>query len=404
MKACLTGRLAVAVALVAAAAGAADLLLLDYFGPFIVLPYSLGTFAGVGLIIALRRPRHPIGWLLLAAGAGFALNYTSRAYAWRALVDAPGTLPWGEVALWLATAGAPLGSAAFGIAAFLFPTGRLLSRRWAPVLVAGIALAVAQTAAWAFAPRPIKLPYALSAPPSPEGFDLLPTIPNPASISGPAGDVLAALLPAINATVAPLFLLLLLAIVLRFVRSSGIERLQLKWFVYAASLTIGFLMVAATSRGTLSGVAFVLSQVLLGLVPVAIGVAIFRYRLYDIDALINRTLVYGALTATLAAAYVGAIALFQVALRPFTEQSQLAVAASTLIVAALFQPLRTGIQRAVDRRFYRRKYDAAKTLETFGARLRSEVDLEALKADVVAAARETVQPCHASLWLREVGR
>jgi hypothetical protein len=139
----------------------------------------------------------------------------------------------------------------------------------------------------------------------------------------------------------------------------------------------------------------------IGLVPVAIGIAILRYHLYDIDQLINRTLVYGALTAILGAAYVGAIGVLQVILDPFTRESQLAVAASTVIVAALFQPLRAGIQRAVDRRFYRRKYDAAKTLETFGSRLRSQVDLESISAEVVGAARATVQPRQASLWLAE---
>lgn len=137
-----------------------------------------------------------------------------------------------------------------------------------------------------------------------------------------------------------------------------------------------------------------------GLLPVAIGIAVLRYRLYDIDLLINRTLVYGALTAILAAAYVGAIAVLQVVLQPFTQGSQLAVAASTLVVAALFQPLRARTQRAVDRRFYRQRYDAAKTLETLGARLRSQVDLETLRAEVVALALETVQPRQASLWLR----
>jgi hypothetical protein len=356
------------------------------------------------LILALRRPRHPIGWLFLAAGAFFALGLTSHAYAWRALVDAPGTLPGGELALLLSKFPGPLSLAALSVATLVFPTGRPPSRRWVAVLVAALPLIAARTIAQALASTPIPLPYALSGP-APDRLDLLPTIPNPTAIGGPIGEGLAALIPIIDLAAAPVVLACGLGLVVRFVRSSGIERVQLKWFVYATSLWIAFVTVAGTLHsGTLAGIAWVISVVFEGLIAVSVGIAILRYRLYDIDLLINRTLVYGALTATLAAAYVGAIGLFHVALQSFTEQSQLAVAASTLLVAALFQPLRARIQRVVDRRFYRSKYDAAKTLETFGARLRSQVDLETLRAEVVAAARETVQPRQASLWLREVGR
>ncbi len=213
----------------------------------------------------------------------------------------------------------------------------------------------------------------------------------------------------------PLFALAAISLVVRFRRSRGAERQQLKWIAATVPIIVAlvggtYLVGALIGAGPVSDdpenvggpvlllvAAGVLSP---GLLPVAIGLAILRYRLYDIDVVIRRTLVYGALTAILAAAYVGTIALFQLGLSSFTARNQLAVAASTLLVAALFQPLRAAIQRAVDRRFYRRKYDAAKTLETFGARLRSQVDIESLRAEVVAAARETVQPRQASLWLR----
>jgi hypothetical protein len=396
--------LAVAVAVVAAAAYAADLLFLDYFGAFLVLTYALATFAGVGLIVALRRPRHPIGWLLLAAGACFSLGTTARAYAWRALVDAPGTLPGGELALWLATSIAPPGAAAFFIAAFLFPTGRLLSRRWVPLLVAGVALAAAQTMAWTFGPRPIRLPYALKTPPS-GGLDTLPAIPNPAGISGPAGDLLTALLPAIDAAVGPLILLTLLAIVVRFVRSSGIERLQLKWFVYAVSLSIAFALGAGPHvPRPFSDLAWVLSEVFRALVPVAVGIAILRYRLYDIDVLINRTVVYGTTTAAIGAAFFLGLLGLQPLLRPLTLGSEPVIAASTLVSFALFQPIRRRVQEAVDRRFDRSRYDAARTLDAFANLLRDEVDLDALRADLLGAVRQTMTPAHTSLWLRERAR
>ena len=191
-----------------------------------------------------------------------------------------------------------------------------------------------------------------------------------------------------------------LAPVWRYRHGTPVERQQVKWFATATVVTVGaFVLTLAPSE--LTTAAYYLAFLSFASIPIAIAIAILRHRLYDVDLLINRTLVYGVLTVSLAAAYIGAIALFRVALSSVTGESQLAVAASTLLVAALFQPLRARIQRAVDRRFYRRKYDAAKTLETLGARLRSEVDLATLGATVVGAARETVQPRQVWLWLRE---
>ena len=178
----------------------------------------------------------------------------------------------------------------------------------------------------------------------------------------------------------------IVSLILRFYRSQGEERLQLKWFAYAAAAAFAETLVWTVAP--------------LGL-PISAGIAILRYRLYEIDLLINRTLVYGALTATLVALYFGAVVLLQKVFVALTgEKSTLAVVASTLVIAALFNPLRRRIQGFIDRRFYRKKYDAAKTLEAFSAKLRDETDLDALSGDLVGVVRETMQPSHVSLWLR----
>ncbi len=189
----------------------------------------------------------------------------------------------------------------------------------------------------------------------------------------------------------------LAAVMVRFYRSQGIERQQMKWFVYAAA---PLLIVPAADYlpGIVGGVAF--GVVLIGM-PAAIGIAVLRYRLYDIDVIVNRALVYGSLTALLAAAYVGSVISLQSVVRTLTgQESTLAVVASTLLIAALFNPLRRWMQGFVDRRFYRSKYDAAKTLAAFNARLRDETNLGTLSSDVVSVVRETMQPAHVSLWLR----
>ena len=187
------------------------------------------------------------------------------------------------------------------------------------------------------------------------------------------------------------------SVVVRFRRSRGIERQQMKWFVYAVAPVL-VMPIEDYLPGIISSVA--LGAVLIGL-PAAIGVAVLRYRLYDIDVLINRTLVYGSLTALLVTVYVGSIVVLQAVFRSLTGQdSQLTIVASTLAIAALFNPLHRRIQAFVDRRFYRRKYDAEKTVAAFSARLRDETDLAELNEELLAVVMETMQPAHVSLWLR----
>jgi len=190
-------------------------------------------------------------------------------------------------------------------------------------------------------------------------------------------------------------------------RAVGVERQQLKWFAYAAAgFAIGIVFISITiAIDTPRWFEWAAQAIFIAVSPavaISIGIAILRYRLYDIDVIINRTLVYGTLTATLAAIYFSSVVLLQTAFRALTgEGSQLIVVASTLAIATLFNPLRHRIQDGIDRRFYRSKYDAAKTLETFSARLRDETDLDTLNDDLIYVIRETMQPEHVSLWLRE---
>ena len=264
---------------------------------------------------------------------------------------------------------------AYALVFALFPTGRLLSRHWRWILVV--------------------LPLALAT--GIPGQGLTTTNPeNPLKVDSPIIDLL------LNVSLSLQLLGLtgaIVSLVIRFRRSVGLERLQLKQLVFAASfiLPVGALAVLFWYDSYL--VRVLLGVALLAL-PVAAGLAILRYRLYDIDVVINRTLVYGLLTATLATVYLGSVLLLQLVLSAFTEGSGLAVAASTLAVAALFRPVRARIQSIVDRRFFRAKYDAAQTLSTFGSHLRDQVDLADIGTDLLTVVGKTVQPSHASLWLR----
>ncbi|MDQ3642709.1 MAG: hypothetical protein M3450_14885, partial [Actinomycetota bacterium] len=264
----------------------------------------------------------------------------------------------------------------------LFPHGRLLSPRWRPVAWLAAAVTIAGVVLLAIVP-----------------WDLLdPGVPaqNPVGVEGFRYLGIAPPVPIFLIGI-PTMILSVASLVLRFRRSRGEERQQMKWFVYAGVLVVAVLFVPGSASSLLQ--LFVMPAL-----PVAAGVAILRHRLYDIDVLINRTLVYGTLTATLALVYLGSVAALQYVFRALTGgDSQLVIVASTLAIAALFQPLRRRVQELIDRRFYRRKYDAAKTLEAFSGRLRDATDPGRLEGDLLTVVRETVQPEHVSLWMRPAG-
>jgi hypothetical protein len=341
------------------------------------VPIGLG-FLGVGALLGHSHPRNPIGWLLLGFGLVASASCFAREYAHQALV-VDTTLPGGDLA---ATVGAHIWHPGFGLMVFsfiLFPDGRLLSPRWRWMARASVVVYGGLLLSGPFDTELLELDI-------PEAHPLF---------HGAAAEVGGAVFAALLLANLLLLAIAAVSLVLRLRRARGEERLQVKWFVYV----VAFAMVAFPVSVLIIGQG-VLGVVLFPLIPVAAGIAIFRYRLYDIDVVINRSLVYGLLTAALAAAYLASVLVLQFALDPLTSGSSLAVAMSTLAVAALFRPARSRIQAAVDRRFYRRSYDAARTLEGFSARLRHEVDLDALGGELRAVVLDTMQPEHVSLWLR----
>ena len=352
------------------------------------------SFATVGALVASRRPGNAIGWIFCYLGLSFPLVGTGEEYALYALVTEPGSLPGGEGLVWLAAVlSGPIVFAVFALVLLLFPEGRLLSRRWRLVIWLDLIAAVCLLA-WAFEPGPLEN-LGLVRLANPFGVERL------AALLGSLGIV--GLLMTLAVAVAGG-----ISLVVRFRRARGVERQQLKWFafsgvVFCVVFAIGpVLWYLPSSPGTewIWTVLFLLGA---STIPVAVGIAIMRYRLYEIDLLINRTLVYGALTVSLAAVYFASVATTQAVFRAFTgqeQQPQLAIVFSTLAIAALFNPLRGRIQSFIDRRFFRSKYDATKTLEAFSDKLRDQTDLEALNGNLVGVVTETMQPAHVSLWLR----
>jgi hypothetical protein len=344
------------------------------------------TFPTVGALVASRRPANPIGWIFVGVGFLFAVAAFASEYAVYALLTEPGSLPAGEAMAWLQSwlFLAPL-VLADTLLFLLFPNGRLLSRRWLPVLwlvILGMALALVGE---------MFTPHVL------EGFE---SLKNPYAARGSVADVMEVLA---NIAFVLMFVGIVVSaasLVVRFRRGSRLERQQLKW---------------VTSAACLVGVAFASGPVVLwyvaeavwepvllftiATIPVAAGVAILRYRLYEIDRIVNRTLVYGLLSALLAGAYFGLVLALQEIFSSFAGGSDLAIAGSTLAVAALFRPARRRIQELVDRRFYRRRYDAERTLDAFSARLRAEVDLDAVGRELCSAVTESMQSAHVSLWM-----
>jgi hypothetical protein len=365
--------------------------------PFLAFPL-------VGALIASRRPHNPIGWILLADGLLWMLIDTFDYYSVYGMAQ-PGSLPFPVAIaalnnwLWVPTVGL-LGTYLL----LLFPDGELPSKRWRPLAWLSGVVIVMLSITGLFAAEPLQN---------------LEGVQNPFGLEGQPW------VAAVGWVVLPLLPLCMLAsavsLVLRYRRSSGEVRQQIKWIAFAASF-MGVLYLGIIGAGTVIWVVSgpqtpitlgerslwgaLLENVMVmsfAGVPVAMGFAVLKYRLYEIDLIINRTLVYGVLTATLVAVYFGSVATTQAIFRALTDQQQqpqLAIVVSTLVIAALFTPLRRRIQGFIDRRFYRSKYDAKKTLETFSAKLRDEMDLDALSDDLTSVVRETMQPAHVSLWLR----
>ena len=342
------------------------------------------VFAGVGALIATRHPGNAIGWIFLSVGVSAGLAEVAHAYADYWLDGAGGSEGLAKAAAWYGSLSwIPFILVPATFLLLLFPDGRLLSPRWRP-----IAWCAALGIAGGFVTQGL----------TPGPLEDYPQLMNPYGVTSSVLDPLTglsflAMIVGIGGSAASL--------VVRFRRATGEERVQIKWLALAGAIVAVVFPIALAGYDVwgegVTNVAIMLS--VLGL-PVAAGVAILRYRLYDIDVVINRTLVYGALTATLAAAYLGSVLILQLALGGLTSDSNLAIAGSTLAVAALFRPARNRIQELVDRRFYRRRYDAQRTLENFSARLRDEVDLAALDAELRGVVAETMQPAHVSLWLR----
>jgi len=365
-------------------------LLSDSFNDLVLL-----VFITVGAFIASRRPENPIGWIICTGTLIWALSLLALEYGIYGLITAPGSLPGGALV-------SLFGAVARGIGWYLimtfllllFPNGHLPSSRWRPLawLIAGLLAAYMITLL--LDPNPFIHVDSSLAP-----------VRNPLGIAG-ASDlfdrfnslILLVLLATVVACIA--------SVIVRFRRARGDERQQLKWLAYGTLLSLLIVvaiiasMVANVDTGPLSSALFYLP--VLG-ITISAGIAILRYRLYTIDILINRTLVYGALTALLALIYFGLVFILQSLVRALGgqfSQTPLVIVGSTLVIAALFQPLRRRIQQVIDRRFYRRKYDATKTVQAFSATLRSEVDLSQLREHLITVVQETMQPTQVSLWLR----
>lgn len=344
----------------------------------------------VGAIVASRRPENPVGWLLCLSGIVVSMSSFTSEYAIYALLAQPNSLPAGEAMAWIGSWLLPI---IIGLQVFyllLFPTGRLPSRRWRWLAWLTVAFGVAGITSSAFA--------------SGAYMGSLGPIRNPLGIEG-----FTSVWKAVLYTLAPvLYAATALSLLMRLRRAVGVERQQIKWLAYAAGIfAIGVVFnivnYAIDTPRWFEWVGLVVFTAAGTATTVSIGIAILRYRLYDIDILINRTLVYGSLTAMLALLYIGGVTATQALFEALTGQQklpQLAIVVSTLVIAALFNPLRRRIQSVMDRRFYRRKYDARRTLDAFSARLRDETDLDALRTELVGVVRETMQPAQISFWLR----
>jgi hypothetical protein len=364
----------------------------------VLLAVAFLGYPTVGALVASRRPANPVGWILCGVGILLGSQGFAVAYAGYALSARPGWVPGGKIAHWVSGwFDYPMLFLAAALLILLFPDGRLPDRSFRAVpwvAVGGSVLATLRFATKGEGP-----------------FYFYTPIGNPVFEVGSALGVTVDGLGRLG--LAALFVICVVSVIAVFVRlgsAQGEERQQIKWFAYAATVLLSAVFLSPAAGAALDAmggpwVVGIAIPIVLGLlaVPVALGVGILRYRLYDIDVIINRTLVYGSLTLMLALVYFGGVTATQAVFTALTgqeKQPQLAIVISTLVIAALFNPLRRRIQAFIDRRFYRSKYDARKTLEAFSAKLRNDSELDALSDDLVGEVRETMQPAHVSLWLR----
>jgi hypothetical protein len=348
-------------------------------GAIILVTVSAAT---VGAFLASRRPRHPVGWLLLGVGLALNLSLLVQSYVKYGLLARPGSLPAARYLIGFTASIAPIWLSCAGFVLLLTPTGSLPSPRWrwwARVAVAAPVLVVLGG---------IVQPNLLA--PDYRGNPLaIPALARVLAVPAVAGIVIVVASLLVGAA----------SLVVRFRRARGTERQQLRWLAYAAALAAGLLLVAVVAAFVLAKDEVVTTSLALGvaLLPLATGAAILRYRLYDLDRIISRTLAYGLLSVLLGGGYAGVVlGLGQL----LGRDSSLVVAGATLAVAAVVQPARRRVQALVDRRFNRRRYDAARTIAGFSARLRQQVDLDSLTAELLGVVEQTMQPTSASLWLR----
>ena len=359
------------------------------FATIALVPVLL-AFATTGALLVARLPENAVGWLFCAFAVCGAFGLTADSYVTYGPPSEFGSLPG---SIWLAWAALLLSDTVvptlLAFSFLLFPSGRLPSRRWR-----ALAVALVITTAIAVVSRAM-------VPGRMGGY----LVDNPAGLMGAEAALGRVADLSLQMVVGPLMLMSALSLFARRRRAGSVERQQLKWFAFAASLVVADVVLGCAAEALLppsrvsGAVAFVLFVLILISVPVSMAVAILRYRLYDIDRIISRTLVYGLLTGALGLSYFTVVVVLQTLLGTELSTSPLAVAATTLGVAALFRPARARIQSLIDRRFNRRRYDAEQTVEAFGSRLRDEIDLDALVSDLLHVVRDTVQPAHASLWL-----
>jgi hypothetical protein len=344
-----------------------------------------GACALVGGLVASHRPANVVGWCFLGSAACLAGGQFASAYATYGLVTVPGALPLAWVMAWL-SAWLPIPGTMllFAVVPLTFPTGRLLSPRWRWLVGFVLCFSIIMAVYAAFAPGEIRS----SGLVNPLGIEVLP--PTRSLLDTVTLVIYLAIIGAAATS-----------LILRFRRARGEERQQIKWLAYAAAAVPVWFLTNWWIEAMTPVVFRVLDALILTGVPVAAGIAILKYRLYDIDVIIRRTLIYTLLTALLALLYLGSIMMLQTLLRPLAgQESELAIVVSTLAIAALFQPLRNRIQNGIDRRFYRSKYDAQQTVQAFSARLRDETNLDHVADNLLQVVQETLQPTHVSLWLR----